>query len=330
MGLEDFSRGKKIFYTVITIIGAALFMVTGAVMVGVEQCGAPTPQAARGVMNGEEVSKALFMARKHCVEFGSPIVPLLQSKEGEADLVKDGYVEGHHSAALFRSWPRLHDQHVWLFAAAAERARQAGVVPPTDKEANAFYFSNPNLTGADASLGIRWGEDLAKYLEARGLSQREFFLAVGEYMMIRKYVESIGMQYQPTPEEGMRLYRERAALLHGKTLSVQVESFREEANRLLDARMAAHEAEVQASMLARGGMTTTLSPLDMVERFPNDYEKLILFQDRKSRVQILYQTYDDLAASLATVLSDEAKRQFYENEKGVSFRTSEHDRSDER
>jgi hypothetical protein len=338
VALENYTKFQKMMLLILVVVGAALFTVTGAMMAVAEGCG-QKGQASRiaGTINGQDVTRELFNARKNALGFGWDImVPVFPDEGLSKTLLINNIIEGegpfHGRPAwngnggyrLFAMWPRKHDQNVWMFSALVERAKAAGFKLPALNAAEEYYFKQ--ISGdqrMDRDARIRWFND-------HGFDPNITLRAVAEVMMVRDYVNSLVSRHTVTNEDALVAYHARFPERKAKVYRIAADRFRAQAQAEIEAANAASAASSAAAALSgAGGFGAALEPMERLNRFPTPAEKEVLEREQQVAFDLIVAEYKELADAIPTPGTDELKS-FYSNIRGQSFRVSPADATPER
>lgn len=338
MALENYTKFQKIMLLILVVVGAALFTVTGSMMYVAEGCG-QKGQASRiaGTINGQDVPRELFNARKNALGLGWDIMVPVFPDEGLAKtLLINNIVEGqapYHGQPswngnggyrLFALWPRKHDQNVWMFTALVERAKAAGFRLPAQNAAEEYYFRQ--ISGdekMDRDARIRWFNE-------RHLDPNVTLRAVAEVMMVRDYVNALVVRHTASTDEALAAYNARFPEWQAKVYRLDTAKFMAQAEAEVAAAIASGPASAAASALSgAGGFGAMLSPHDRLNRFPTPAEKEVLEREQQVAFDLIVAEHKELAAAIPTPSTAELKS-FYSNIRGQSFRVSPADATPER
>ncbi|MBE7490290.1 MAG: hypothetical protein HS108_00795 [Planctomycetes bacterium] len=242
MGLENYTRGQKIFFAGLIILLASTFTVTGAMIAIFDSSAKGTPpEAAKfggesiravdhlrlrrtlGII--EQLDYAIYRASDG-VETLYARVPTLSQRE------IDGYNYGNattpQSISLLNVWPKWQDQHVWCHMVLARRARDAGIEPPGNTRVSGVLLRLLN-EGRSEFEKIQ-PQDLQKeFKKIFGDELTDLLPVFREALMIRDYVEAQIAQQRAGLDEIALMTAGNTEEFEAEVLRLSIDAFTERA-----------------------------------------------------------------------------------------------------
>lgn len=327
MALEEFSRGKRILIIVCSVVGAAVFTVTGAMMASAESCGRQSnfdPFEA-GATNGETLTRSLFSARQSVINrfalggvIASPSVPVFPDEGLKTELAWRNIPEGEQRYPLFALWPAYQDQRVRLFEVAVQKALEKGFRLPTRAAARAWFqaqlFRNDVVKEEE-----RDGFSMTAWYENWGVSSPvDFERAIGELMVLNDYVSSLVSTASPDPTQQLEAYRRRQIEINTRAYRLKVDGFTEAAKAQVEkARVQEELADLVSGMTGSGRLHSYRSHLDAIRENPTWDEQQALKREAEVAVDVVAANLLPLAGAspfhAGIQPSESDKQEFYRN-----------------
>jgi len=325
VALDQYTKRQKFFLVAITILGAALFTVTGAMLAVSQSCGEEGAMTGNyaGNLDGQDVDRIQFQLVRRVIDLSlsryldGPYVPVFPDENASTRLIHNKMPAGTQSYPLFAMWPRYHDQDIWLFLATAKRAEDKGFTRPPLEEARDWYFlTNPNFKAL-----VRENEAKEHFAAIGVRDVNRFLTAVSQLMMINDYVSTLVQEVQPDKDELLELLDLRNVERNAVVFGVSAESMLDEAEAELDRQIKQREAALISSRIGGSGRGTTHpSMYDQMTHSLTEAEQEVL--DSNTRV-VFDVVYGDIESMMRSIIGDSAGstelEQFYQNMRGTSF-----------
>jgi hypothetical protein len=338
VALENYTKKQKIMLAALTIVGAALFTVTGTMMHVVQGCGEDKAGTGKsqGSFDGVEVDRELFRYRARVMEMLSPVVPLFAESGNEHMLINYG-APGNTTATqqgvrLYSLWPKKHDQHVWLFAALVDRAKQAGFTQLPPASASEWYFSRVGEGKYNTEAERR------KHFEETNTDAAIFTRALSEGLMVQNYVAALVSRHDADYDDMLRLFAYRFVQRKADIYSLDVDKFMAEAGAMVKRdRDLSKLASIASALSGGGGMIPATDPLERLSDKPSFSEGEQLKQRQELSFDAVVASYDDIQKQLEAggtpelkARVEDEKQSYYLNMRGNTFRVKADDATDTR
>ena len=202
MGLENYTRGQKIFFGGLVILLASTFTISGAMMVVLDSSARIAPSEGAkfdgdgiGYAAYQRLRSALYSIRS--LDYGSSgevesiyaKIPALSTDE-ILGYTRTGNPVEPRLVSLLDMWPTWQDQHVFCHLELARRARESGVEPPGNTRVGNVLFALMNAQLAETEKFMQ--RDLEREFRRRtGHELSDMMPTIREGMMVRDYVEAL-------------------------------------------------------------------------------------------------------------------------------------------
>ncbi len=320
MALDQYTKRQKIMLTIVTILGASLFMVTGTMMAVIGSCDEQSqgPGPTAGTFDGRSIDRASFQTLRQVIEEASrgmipgPVVSVFPDENLKDRLVHYRAPEGAVGFPLFALWPRQHDQDIWLFMAAVEKAKKAGFKPLPREAIRDWYFKVTNQENINPE----------EYFSNRRIDARAFLDALGSLMVLNEYVESLNNQDQVSEQELVELFRFHNTEQKAKIWSLNSKDFEAEATQLYDQKQKENQlATISSALSGAGSFDPVVGPIENILHAPSFDQSQYLTRKRSVAFDAIVADYEEIGLNL-NFSSDELYA-FYTNVRGEVFLVEE-------
>lgn len=338
MGLENYTRGQKIFFAGLIVLLASTFTVTGAMMAILDPSskGAPPEAAKFGDMGirAVEHQRALgtlgiverldyaIYRNQDGIETLYARVPTLSQRE------IDGYDFGNantpQSISLLNVWPKWQDQHVWCHMVLAKRAREAGIEPPSNTRIAGILVKLMN-EGRQEFEKIQEKDLTKEFQKTFNYELTDLLPTLREALMIRDYVDAQLAQQRATLDE-------IALITAGNNEEFQAEVARLSIDAFLDRARAEVEREHhawRASKLAGGaGFATQGFGYDAFEEAFDKNRQKDLQSDARFSFDVIQAYPETLRADGKVPINTDRLKLTYLAVRDEMFKASDQDKAD--
>lgn len=320
VALDNYTRGQKIFMIVLVVLLAAMFTVTGAMITLFGQGGASVPPD-HGSIDGREFRLVAFQRKRRALGIIGSLDSQAMSRFGEiqhetiyaqvpAMAPRPEYDQAGQPGmvSLLNLWPRYQDQYVWCHIVLAERAREAGVAPPSPSYMGALITALMN-EGMDEFDKFDQRELPRRFAQFYGTSLDEIVPTIAEAVMIRDYVESLLASEKARLEDIARIAAGNADELRADYMHLPIDPFMPRAEQDVQRDNFAYRAAQIA-----GGMGVASRAIGY-DRFEEAYDKnrtAQLQSDARFELEIIKAFPEEMRQAGQVPIEEETARLIYE------------------
>lgn len=290
MALENYTRGQKIFMVTLVVLLAAMFTVTGAMISLFGQGGEAAP-SDHGRIDDQEIRLMEWHRKRRGLSIVATLDYRASSSFGDKKL-EHMYARvpamsprpeyGHDypyiavkptTVSLLELWPRYQDQDLWCHLVMAQKAREAGIQPPSNAYIGAVLTSLMN----EGMQDLEKFESKAlkkKFEETYGTPVDDLMGTFQEAFMVRDYVASLLTEESARLDQVALMSMGNASQFQAEYMRLKIDPFMEQARH----DVSRQNFMFRASRAAGNFGAASLAP--GYDRFEEAYDK-----NRNSQLQ---------------------------------------------